>query len=202
MAGLASVLRGASIARFAVYVLVAATFHRTAVIAFPLVALASNRSRLLTAVSVAAVSYALYSAFLSDRLSNLVSGYVLAKYSSQGAAIRVALDVVPAILYLAKRSSFDFSSQEDKIWRNFSYASIASAVALAAVSSSTAVDRIALYLIPLQLVVLPSVPGVYVSRRTGRLMVITYSGLVQFIWLVFASHAKYWVPYRFIFFVS
>ena len=63
--------------------------------------------------------------------------------------------------------------------------------------STTAVDRVALYVLPIQIAVLSRVPGGLLSEFTGKLAVIGYSLAVQFVWLNFAAHADYWVPYRF-----
>jgi hypothetical protein len=68
--------------------------------------------------------------------------------------------------------------------------------------ASTAVDRIALYMLPLQLVVFSYFPDV-INRETVRDVtapvagVVLYYGLVQFVWLNFAAHAFAWLPYRF-----
>ena len=64
--------------------------------------------------------------------------------------------------------------------------------------ASTAVDRMALYLIPLQIVVWARFPVLMQGRlkRTSSIgIVIIYYAVVQFTWLVYATHAPYWVPY-------
>ena len=67
--------------------------------------------------------------------------------------------------------------------------------------SSTAVDRVALYWIPLQLVVWSNAPNAFLKPGqsiTGWvLIVIFYSAMVQFTWLFFATHASHWLPYKF-----
>ena len=73
---------------------------------------------------------------------------------------------------------------------------------LFALPSSTAVDRLALYIIPLQLVVLSRVPDAFPSRDGGRnvqllVTIILYSAAIQFVWLTFANHAEFWLPYQF-----
>ena len=75
-------------------------------------------------------------------------------------------------------------------------ASIGALILLLTLSSSTAVDRLALYLIPLQLAVGAAVPGALVRQGLGVGMVIAYAFAVQFTWLNYATHARYWVPYR------
>ena len=62
------------------------------------------------------------------------------------------------------------------------------------------VDRLALYLIPLQLIVFARLPMVFGTegRRNGQLTlaIIAYSALVQFVWLTSADNADYWLPYK------
>jgi hypothetical protein len=86
------------------------------------------------------------------------------------------------------------------MWRYMSFAAIGTLVMLFALPSSTVVDRIALYLIPLQLFVLSRLPGVFSQggRPNGQmtLLVVGYAALLQFVWLNFAFHAEYWLPYQ------
>lgn len=197
MAGLASIAHNPSILRFALYVAAAALFHKTAVILFPIVALAAPRSRLINFLIVAAVSALLYDFFLKDAMEGFVENYIEAEYSSEGAAIRVAMNLVPALLLLLFRHRFAFSEPQYLIWRNFSLAAVGLAVFMVVLPSSTAVDRMALYIIPLQLAVLTRVPGSITSSGAGKLAIIAYSAAVLFVWLNFAVHADYWIPYRF-----
>lgn len=197
MAGLASVARNPSILRFAMYVAAAALFHKTAVIVFPLVAFARPRNRLTNLLIVVAVSVLLYDFFLKDAMQGFVENYIEAEYSSQGAAIRIVMNLVPAMLLLSFRQRFPFSEPQYLIWRNFSLAAVGLAILLVVMPSSAAVDRMALYIIPLQIAVLTRVPGSLISSGAGKAVIIAYSAAVLFVWLNFAVHAQYWLPYRF-----
>jgi hypothetical protein len=196
MAGLGAFVRGASILRFALYVGAAALFHKTAVIVLPLVIFASQRNRLINVVAGLTGAYLLFNIFLSDSVEGFVRNYIDTEYSSQGALIRVVMNLVPAIIFLAFRRRLAFGPVEGKIWFYFSLASLAMPVLLFLLPSSTAVDRIALYLIPVQLAVLPRIGNLIRNQQFAKLLVIGYSALVLFTWLNFAVHAKYWVPYR------
>ena len=61
--------------------------------------------------------------------------------------------------------------------------------------SSTAVDRLALYIMPLQIAVLSRLPLI-LGRRLGVLIVVLYSVAIEFVWLNFATHARFWIPYQ------
>lgn len=197
MAGLASVERGGSILRFTLYVTVAAFFHKTAVVVLPLLIFASERNRLLNAIAGVAAFVLLYDLFLADSVEMFVSNYIEAQYSSQGAAIRVAMNLLPATLFLLGSKRFGFPPREEKMWRYFSYAAWGFLVLLLVLPSSTVVDRLALYIAPLQIAILSRLPIAYASPGLGKLMVITYSFAVMFVWLNYAAHAQYWLPYEF-----
>lgn len=196
MAGLSSVVRGGSVLRFAAYALVAAVFHRTAIAVLPLVIFASERNRLLNFVAGLACFALLYDLMLAPSVEGLVRNYIDAEYSSQGAAIRVAMSVLPALLFLLRPSAFDFAPGERRLWRLFSYAALACLAMLLVLPSSTAVDRLALYLLPLQVAVFTRATTIFTTQGLGRTLVVLYALAVQFVWLNFATHAQYWVPYR------
>ena len=196
MAGLASLQRRGSILRFALYVAVAALFHKTVVIVLPLVIFASQRSRVLNILAGIAGSILLYDIFLSSSVEGFVRNYIETEYSSQGAAIRIVMNLVPAVALLMFRRRLQFGPVEQKVWTYFSLAAIAMVVALFVLPSSTVVDRLSLYLIPLQLAVLPRLVHLFKGAAFGRYLVMIYSTLVLFVWLNFAVHAKYWVPYQ------
>jgi len=60
------------------------------------------------------------------------------------------------------------------------------------------VDRVALYMLPLQLVVFAHLPDIFGRKNQGFVVagVVVYYAAVQFVWLNFASHAFAWLPYR------
>ncbi|MES2902600.1 MAG: EpsG family protein [Pseudomonadota bacterium] len=196
MAGLASLGRGGSVIRFAFYVAIAAAFHRTAVLVLPLVIFAGERNRILNVVAGLAASVLFFDLFLSDATDQFVKAYIEARYSSQGAWIRVILNLVPAILLLTKPGRFGFTPQEERVWRYIAIAACMMPFILLASPSSTAVDRMALYLMPLQIVVLARAYLLFAKRGFGVVAVIGYCLIVQAIWLNYASHARLWLPYQ------
>ena len=64
---------------------------------------------------------------------------------------------------------------------------------------STAMDRVSLYFIPLQVAVFASLPVLMRSRFEPKfmtLMVIAYYASVYIVWLGFAAWAYMWLPYE------
>jgi hypothetical protein len=186
--------------RFLAYMAVAAAFHKSAVIVLPIVGLAVTRNRVLIGLLVVIVSYFLYSSLIAARLDMLTRNYVEAQLESQGAAVRIAMNVVPALLFLAFSRRFGLNDLERNVWRNMAIAALGALVGLLTLASSTVVDRLALYLVPLQLLVLGRLPSAFPSNRQSSAMliflVIAYSAAIQIVWLNFANNARLWVPYR------
>lgn len=201
MLGLVALARDRSNVKFVIWIALAATFHKTALILVPIAALSSNGGRIWTAAWVGAATLQLYWLFLEDSLDNLVINYIEAEYHSQGAAIRVAMNALPAVLFLIARRRFRLAPAELRLWTIMALMALGFVVLLFVSPSSTAVDRMALYLIPIQLFVLSRMPDAFPGKSDGvnptTLAVIAYSAAVQFVWLNFATHARGWVPYQF-----
>lgn len=195
LAGLASLFRGGSLLRFSGYAVLAALFHQTAVLVLPLIIFSITRNRGVALLGGALLVYGLYSALLAEDVDRLVKAYVGAEYNSQGAFIRVLLSVLPAVLFLLARKRFGFDPIQQRFWLLNSLAALALMIALFLVPSSTAVDRMALYVIPLQLAVLSRVPLAFPGKG-NTMVVVGYSLLILLVWLNFATHAQYWLPYK------
>lgn len=198
--GLAS-FKDKSLVRLVILTFLAVTFHKTALVVLPLVALARVQNRFTTGVTLFGLMILLYYLFLQEDIDTLVTNYIDAEYESQGALIRVVMNAVPAVIYLLNMKRFDMPDDDRKLWRNFAWAALACLPGLYFLSSSTVIDRLALYLIPLQLVVFAWLP-----RALGKngetngqvtVLVLAYAATIQFVWLNYANHAKLWVPYQF-----
>ena len=187
---------------FVFWVMLAATFHKTAVLLLPLAALAAAHNRFV-AIAWGVGSLALgYWLFLEDSVEHLYRNYVEAEYQSSGAMIRLAMNLVPAVVVLVWSRKFTFSDAERRLWLLFALISLALFGVFLVSPSSTAVDRIALYMLPLQLVVFSHAPDALGEESDTDvsvpvLGVVAYYALVQFVWLNFADHAHLWLPYRF-----
>lgn len=188
---------------FLVSIAAAATFHSTALVMLAFVVPAvpgrSLQMRALRLLLLLIVGVALVHTLLVARVEGLVGGYIEVEYQSEGAAIRVAMNFLPAVFLLLCRQRFMFTLNELRLWRAMALAAFGCAVALVLFpSNSTAVDRIALYLIPLQLVIGSRLPDTqFLGLTSAQLLVIVlgFCFAVEFVWLNFAINASYWLPY-------
>ena len=67
--------------------------------------------------------------------------------------------------------------------------------------SSTAVDRVALYWIPIQIFVFSRLPIALsagpLSERLVLIVIVVYSFCVLLTWLIFGRFSYLWIPYKF-----
>jgi len=193
-------LQQGSIRKYLLYIAFAALFHKSAVILMPLAILFSTKNRWLVMLSVGFVSFITYIFLLADSVQQLTTSYIDARYDSAGALIRVIMNALPAIIFLLYRRRFNLEPAQSKFWAWVSCIAIALLVVLYYSPSSTAVDRVALYFIPIQLFVLSRLPDAIATNRNSQvwvLAVVGYSAAVLFVWLFFATHSQYWLPYQF-----
>lgn len=186
--------------RFIIYILFASLFHKTAIILIPLAALMNSKNKFVSFILILAVAFGAYFTLLSDSVDNLYKNYVEAEYHSTGALIRVAMCLVPSVFFLIFKRRFRINATEYKVWLYFSYASIVCFVLVLVSPATTAIDRVALYLLPIQLVVLSHIPSVLPSKdNKGMLIFIVtlYCFSVQFVWLFAGRVAYAWLPYKF-----
>jgi len=187
--------------RFIFAIALAGLFHKSAV-ALILIALAlRTKNKFLTVIAITGVGAGLYVLLLADAVDALKVGYLEAEYQSSGAGVRVAMNALPGLIFLWFRERFVLTPKQRQLWTSMSWASIGFVGLLVVSPSSTAVDRVALYLIPLQLFVWSHFPdGLGRPGRKNLLAVLIVLGFyttVLFVWLFFADHRHGWIPYKF-----
>ena len=196
---LGSLERGKRV-RTIVYLAIAAGLHSSAVSVFPFFGLAlANRIKLQIFLLATAGSVGFY--FLLQRqFAYFETTYLDTDFESSGALVRIAMSVVASLLLLVRWRSFAFPPHTRLVWLGFATSNIAAFVILGTIESSTAVDRLALYFAVVQVFVFGNIRELVGFARGFapilRLLVIALAVAVQLVWLVLASHAEYWVPYR------
>lgn len=187
------------ILRLVILVGIAALFHKTAILFLPILLAPIITKNFLLGLFGAVAFALLYTVFLGSSSDRLVTNYINSDYNSQGAAIRVTMNVLAAALMLAFRNRMGLDNFSKSFWTICSVLAFASVPALAVSSASSGIDRLALFLIPLQIITFSRLP--YALSRTSQplpsilLGVIAYSFAVQLVWLNYADNASSWLPY-------
>ena len=199
MLGLVALDKGSK-AKFVAWVILAALFHKTALILIPLAIFAGRKSW----VSIAGVLFTavlMFYLLLAEYVDSLIAGYITDQYASSGAAIRIAMNAMPAAVFLVFRRRFNLTDANRIFWTWMSMCGLAFIGLLAVSPSSTAVDRVALYWIPMQLYVWSRWPTAMAQSHKAQLPwvagILLYSVVVQFVWLYYADYSWAWLPYQF-----
>jgi hypothetical protein len=199
MLGLVALNQG-QLYKFTCWLILAALFHKSALIVLPVAAF-SGRKKWGALLGVLLVGVLMFMLLLAEHVDFLLAGYIIDEYASSGAGIRVAMNALPAALFLIFRNRFDLTPSQKSFWVWMSLGGLTLILLLAVSPSSTAVDRMALYWIPLQLFVWSRLPQAMGQRagtqRQWAAMVLVYSFAVQFVWLFYADHNYAWLPYQF-----
>lgn len=199
MAGLADYIETRSLVRFVVYTLLGSLFHRTVLVFIPVILLAAGRNKIVSlALAVLAAGIA-YATIFTGAAEYYQVGYLNGRFDAAGAKVRVLMNVLPALLLLVTKDRMYRSREEKVVWKTFAILSVAAGIGLLLVTSSVIVDRLAMYLIPIQLFVLARISFLSADPRSDtawRALVIAYSAAVLFVWLNFGYYSAGWLPYR------
>jgi hypothetical protein len=185
---------------FVIWVLMAALFHKSAVLMIPIAALSISKNRVLGVLMVCLGSLLGFILFLENLYAQILQNYTDEQMQSSGASIRLAMNALAGSLFLYYRGRYRLGLNEKKLWTAISMVSIGMLIAFFVSNISTALDRMALYFIPLQLISFAYLPdAIGRSDRLNQLIVagiLIYYAAVMFVWLNFGAHSEYWLPYK------
>jgi hypothetical protein len=195
-------LRDRSIVRFAGSMILASAMHITALSLMPVFVFGSRIDKRWAAIVGGPIFVVGYIYFLQKKTDDVIAVYIKTEYSSSGAAVRIAMNALPAFVYFVFRSRFKIDDDERRFLDVLALIALAFVGLLYVSPSSTAIDRMALYIIPIQLFVLGRLPFTLARTRAGYDLlaagVVVYSATVMFVWLNFGANSGDWVPYRLI----
>ncbi len=185
--------------RFCAWVFLGSLFHQTAFVLLPLAMLVTTKRWFAALIASGAIGFISVWLLFQREIDRLANGYIAAAYDSEGALIRLMMNAFPAALFLLKRKAFTMTTIEKRLWTWLSIASLGLLILWAVSPSSTAVDRAGLYVMPLQLAIFAHLPNGYqhfASPTVLKRLSIGYFASTLVVWLNFATHSVYWLPYR------
>ncbi len=198
MWGLAELMSGNK-GKFYITIFIAALFHKTAIFLVPIAMLIKFRHRSYRKIDlmVVIISIGILIA-MASKIELMVFYYITdQEFKSAGSIVRILMNIMAGIVFFLYRKKWATEYKDTNIWLIFFIVSIF--MLLLNFLSSTAADRLSLYLIPMQLVIFSRIPRL-IKASTLRSMfiigVILMYAFVLFVWLVFAHYSSYWLPYQ------
>ena len=194
-------LRKGKVITYTLWAVAAALFHSTAVALLPLGAIASGRRQLVSVTFMTALSVLAFGSLLRDRADSMFVSYVEAELSSSGALVRAFMNALPAAIFLLFRKNFHLTDSYRLAWTLLAVVAVLQVPATLLYASTTVVDRLGLYLLPIQCFVWSRVPDALASNKQQRVMlgtaIVCLYLAVFFTFIVFGDNAFAWKPYRF-----
>ena len=176
-------------------------FHKSAIIVLPFALSAFQRNKWKTIWGLITAGTLVLALPLANYADSLTAGYLDAEYQSEGALIRVIIVAVSGAVLLVYRRRLNLPAGTQGFWSLLAWGALCLIPLFLFSSSTTAVDRLALYWLPLQLLVWSQAPEVFAASQRGALLWVAIialsSGLMLLTWLFFAEHAHAWLPYQF-----
>ena len=190
--------------RFLFYIACGAAFHASAILVVPFAGMSFTRNRFQSVLLLLIVAVAGYF-FLRGSFAEYTNDYIVKSgrtAESSGTVYRIAMNFVPALIFFRYGKHIPLDPRDRSLWRNFALLAIASVGIYMVIPSSTALDRVLLYLYPLQMFVLSRVPTLFAGQSRAIYMLITimillYLAALLAIFMTFGVNSAAYIPYRF-----
>ena len=182
----------------------ASLFHLSSIIGvFLLVPYYISSPKYVNKISKIIISFlfgiVLYFVFIDKYIASYIFIYIESQMSSSGVFIRLFMVVFPSILFLLLGKNLQINKNQIILWKSISFYSLSLIFLLIISPSSTIIDRLTLYALPIMIFVfsnLPELKFAKLSRKYINLSVVLMAFLIQYVWLNFADNSGAWNPYQ------
>ena len=191
-----SYLKNNKVKSYVLSVFFGALFHNSVIIMLFLLVFNKNIKKQVRYIMIILTIPVLY-IFLSQNYAEFFNNYISRGLKSSGIYARLFLNLIPIFFLFIYRKKWKKNFDDYNIWYWFSFVSIVSIFFIPI--SSTLIDRILIYFIPLQLVVYSRLP--FLNKDTiqpiyTKLAIIIFYAIVNFVWLNYSKHSPAWLPYK------
>lgn len=189
--------------KYVILIIFSSLFHISALVMLVLAPFINSKYSLFKKLLIISLFSIILLAILIESFHLIIwkySTYIEEKlFDSKGGLIRIIMNAIPSIILLVFQNHYK-RFPDYKLWYIISGISLLFIPLVKEFSTFT--DRIALYMSPIQIVVFSRfhrIIGNLGFRTFVVLGIILLYALVLFVWLNYAIHSEYWVPYRWIF---
>lgn len=182
------------------FILLAASFHFSAIFMLCFVALATKVPAVIRVTGALILAFAVLFVIrlAPDAMESYSRLYVGSqqRLSAPGAIVQTGAVAMAALIYFATRSRWIAVNGDNPLYRNMAYAAVLSIPAI--LISSVGAYRFALYLWPMAMWVYSGIPSMIPSglgRLWCRLLIVLGAIAVLAAWLLLANNSIAWFPY-------
>jgi hypothetical protein len=186
--------------KYSFLVIFAATFHVSAIIMLPLFSLAKNNGKFFNIFLAVFVLLGVLVFAYVESYSTLQVHYIDRELHSFGSYFRFLFHLAAAAGFFFLSGRILLNSVEMRVYKVFSYSILVLFIFLFVFPSTTAIDRLAFYLIPLQVVVFTNLPNILYKDNRLSPVVIPFVLLVYwaklFLWFSMGVTSDRFLPYQ------
>jgi hypothetical protein len=186
--------------KFVILVLMAALFHKSAVIFSGLLFFAGEKFSFFRLLIALMFSLLMGVIFIAESLESMVKHYVLEQYNSDGAGIRLLMNALCSLVLLVRLDQFNFLDGAKTLISILAKGSIFMFLLLFFGIGEVVLDRLSLYLLPIQLIFFAGLSKSLNLHSKQELIVdcliLLLYAIIFYVWLNFATHAPSWLPYN------
>lgn len=201
-----SYLTRQKITHFISLVIIAASFHASAIVmtllAVPFIIKENSRNKTLI-IGITFVLAIAGADFLQNYIDKKSQHYITESMSSAGALPRLLITAFAGFFFFLYKDKWKLVFNDYELWRLYAILSFLP-LPLLSIIPSTTVDRFAFYLLPLQLAVWPRI--IYLSSQTERklltLGILGGYSITLYVWLNYAHNVEMWVPFEHLLFTE
>lgn len=195
-------VQGAGLLKKILYALLAISFHYSAVLALLFVVQSIRMPQLYRLVLLIVGGGMSFPVLMATKKAEYYEHtYLSNNMISSGALMHASLNAIPAIIYFIFYRKFKKIFVLNDLVFLFAVLSIVSIFGVSV--SSTGVDRLSLYLSPIQMMIYATLPLIFINKTTQKevyLFIIFVQIMIMVVWFNFAGHAHGYLPYKNIFY--
>ena len=181
---------------FIILVLIGTTFHKSAIFFVPLALIYSNRLTFKNIVIIS-IPLVLVGVLVISVLHGHYRSYLEGMWHSTGSYARVWMTALPAVIFLITSKQLLLQPDAEKLLRLLSIVAIL--LGLTVGFATTPIDRISLYLIPVQIMLWSNISTSFQQgkyfRPINAILFVLYASMLL-IWFTWSTNARWWIPYR------
>lgn len=189
------------ILKYVAWILVASLFHKTAMLLLFFGIFSMVKNWFSVSLSILIFNLIFFEEILFY-INQYSENYLVNSVKSAGVVYRLCITLFAAFIFILNYHRLLLSKHVKQFWLTMIAGFILLSVLLLFFpENTTAIDRIGLYWLPLQIMIFAQLPYIYkfkiVNYSVMLLGVSLYSVMLLVIWFYFSEHAYQWIPYQF-----
>jgi hypothetical protein len=183
---------------FIICILIGAMFHPSVIVFLPMILLSFFNTKKLSIFILAGILGIIFYVFFDTILNKMIENYIDDKLESKGYLYRSLFNFISIFVFFIFINKKKLEKNYKILFYFFSISSSLLLLLYFAGLTSTGVDRMALYLIPIQILIINKFLNNYSvnSRKIVSFIFFIIYFTYMLVWFNFSNFSSYWMPYK------